>query len=206
MPATIRDQILTHLRTNRSASVSEMAASLGVTRADIRYHLNALLDERLVEAIAAPDAPARAGRGRPAARFQLTGRSTPENYQALVFALLRLHLKGNNLSQQEVAAALVDQVFGSPQMSPLPLVQVLNNLVAELNRHHYQAHWEAQRAGPGIFFENCPYAGVVSEFPLLCEMDRLFLSQSAGMLAEQLQRIDKSRRKPPACLFRLKSD
>ncbi len=203
MPAAVRKQILEYLRSNRCASVSEIAASLDVTRADVRYHLKALLDERLIRAADAPEMPKRSGRGRPAQRFQLTGRSLPDNNQMLASALLRLYMQTSGRTPQETAAELAATVFDAPQISSMPLFQGLFHLITELNQRHYDAHWEAHRSGPQIFFENCPYASILSEFPLLCEMDRQFISRSAGVPAEQLKRIDKSRRKPPACLFRL---
>lgn len=203
MAAPIRDQILTYLKINQQASVAELSAALAVTKADIRYHINSLIDDRLVETVPAAAVRQNRGRGRPAALFQLTVKASPDNYRALAEALLHQFLVDTDQPAHERAAELARLMF--PRMTPSEpgLVQVLNSIVADLNRQNYAAHWEAHRDGPGIFFDNCPYAAILNKFPQLCEMDRQFLSQRSGLSAVQLQRFDTSRRKTPGCLFRL---
>ncbi len=204
MDAPVREKILAHLRVSRSASVAEMASSLSVTKADVRYHLNALINDRLVIPAPAGNPPPRRGRGRPAARFQLTGRASPENFRNLAAALLRLYLAKADVSSQESVAELARLMFPAMSISPSSLIQGLNQIVDELNHQEYDAHWEAHRDGPQIFFENCPYAAILPDFPQLCEMDRQILSRSSGMNVVQVQRIDSSRRQPPVCQFKLK--
>ncbi len=201
--ASIRNQILAYLKTNQKASVADLAAALAVTKADVRYHLKPLIRERLVET--SPDGGVRSPRrrGRPAALFQLTEKANPDNYQNLAAVLLKLYLTRADRSSKDSALELARLMFNQIPPSQTGLIQGLNWIVAELNQYHYRAHWEARRDGPGIFFENCPYASILPVFPQLCDMDTQFLSQSSGLSAVQLQRIDNSLRRPPACVFRL---
>jgi predicted ArsR family transcriptional regulator len=203
MDVPIREQIIERIRSNHTASVAELAEMLALTKADIRYHLKTLIADHLIEVTPVGEKPPRHGRGRPAARFMLTGKARPDNYQALAAILMRLFLDRSDQSPQENALTLASLMFDRTTANSSRPVQELNRLMDELNRRSYAAHWEARREGPEIFFENCPYAAILPDFPLLCEMDRQVITQHSGMSAVQIQRIDLSQRKPPACQFRL---
>lgn len=180
--------------------------SLNVTRQDIRYHLKPLLKAQLIEKTNVASAWIEKGRGRPAARLQLTSKSRPNNYPALITFLMKHYLSQNDATLSEKAAILAKMVFMIPAENAGSLIQVLNKMVQILNQHHYQSHWEAHSAGPRVIFENCPYAEILPGFPELCNMDREFLSQTTDLQADLLQRFDTSSRKPPACIFRLTSN
>jgi len=201
---TIKDEIIDHLKSNRSASVSELAATLRVTCADIRYHLKSLMQNHMVEIVAATPGGKNLGRGRPSAHYRLTGQSRLDNYQPVVTVLLKYYYSIQNISSEKASAILADMVFSTPVKTDSTLIQRINQIIEELNRHGYDAHWEVHRDGPMVILENCPYATILPAFPQLCEMDRHFLSQKTGLPATLQQRFDSSLHRPPACIFRLK--
>src|SRR5512133_1220222 len=92
IPAT-RERILVYLQENRVAAVQALSRMWGLTRADIRYHLNALLEEGIIELVPRdPGQPAQ--RGRPAQQYRLANQSIPDNFAALSGALLTVLLEG----------------------------------------------------------------------------------------------------------------
>jgi predicted ArsR family transcriptional regulator len=203
MTAAIRDEIIAYLITNRSASVSELASALDVTRADVRYHIKLLLTKQLIEIAPEPLAKKNRGRGRPGASFQLTNKSLPDNYQVLAATLLRHYLHERHRSIEETVESLAALIFSDFPEIKGASTQQMNQVVNELNKHHYHAHWEARRDGPAFIFENCPYAAILADFPFLCEMDRQFLIKCIHLPVTLQQRIKSSSRKPPACVLEI---
>lgn len=203
MPATIREKILEHLRLNRTASVAALAFALDVTKADIRYHLKPLLGEGLVEIEDRESTQSNKARGRPKASFRLTSSARANNLQALASALLHEFYSAQSVDPEERSSRLARLLFSLPADEGDTLIQRLTRLVDQLRESHYEPRWEAHSAGPRILFENCPYAAILAEFPQLCEMDRQYISQFSGLRTELLQTLNTSKRKPPACVFRL---
>ena len=203
MSPIIREQILEYLRQNQTATVTELALALHITRQDIRYNLKPLLSEQLIEKLDPSPGKFSSGRGRPAARLKLTMKSRANNYAALAAGLLKYYLAQTSRVPDKAAAQLAKWVFKSSPARSSSAMQVINDLVEQLCSYEYQAHWEAHAAGPRIIMENCPYAEIINNFPELCSMDREFMKQFSGMRAELLQRFDKSPRIPPACIFKI---
>ena len=65
-------RLVERLKRVDSATASELAAEFSLTDTAVRQHLESLQDAGLVRRVAAPRTETGAGRGRPAARWQLT--------------------------------------------------------------------------------------------------------------------------------------
>lgn len=187
------DLILDHLLSNQVASASDLSRALHLTRADIRYHLNLLLAQQLIEKV-----PPRSStkKGRPTQLFRLALKSQLNNFANLAEALLssRAGLK------EEILDPLVDYFVASIPTAKQRTTQ-LNRLIAYLNQRGYQSRWEASSNGPRIIFRNCPYAAILSRHPELCQMDTGILSAYLKLNFQQTARIDLEYVKIPACIF-----
>lgn len=201
-PAT-RDRILETLRLSPNLSVEELSRILNLTRADIRYHLNALLqNDQVVQMPLASHTTVKL-RGRPAKTYQLSASARPDGLANLAGSLLKILQTGNNTGNG--LTALVDSMFPVPALSALETnySQRLNAVIQIINERPYQARWEAHAAGPQIFFHNCPYASIIRQHPELCQMDRLALENQTAMAATQTRKIDLDGPSSSVCIFRL---
>ena len=201
MVIATRDQILEILRRTRTATVSDLAGQLHTTPANIRYHLDVLLEESAIESL--PPDSARSQPGRPAARFRLSQKSRPNDLTQFSQQLLTLFLSGalpcaqteklNLIASERVKLVNLD---GSS-------TQQLNQAIGFFNQHAYQARWEARRLGPEIHFGNCPFYAILSDHPELCEIDRRMLELMLPARVDLLEHIQIDHPTPHACLFRL---
>ena len=199
IPST-RERILIYLQEHRTATVVGLSRAWGLTRADIRYHLSGLVDERLVELVPR-DLTQPVGRGRPVQQYRLSAQSSPGNLSALCSAALTLLL--DSLPDEEKRAKLeqlAEIMAGAPLTSPQG-IQRFNQVVARLNQHAYSARWEAHAGGPRILLRGCPYAAQLRNHPELCTMDRLIIQKLLGLPVKQLARMDLEEGKVPACVF-----
>jgi predicted ArsR family transcriptional regulator len=93
-----RERILAHLHEHRTATVPALSRAWGLTRADIRYHLNQLINEGFVERVPRSEKIA-AGRGRPEQVYRLSVSALPANLTRLCSALLSMI---NNMQPSEM--------------------------------------------------------------------------------------------------------
>jgi predicted ArsR family transcriptional regulator len=162
---TIRTQIMEYLKNRQQASTAELSHSLMVTRADIRYHLNLLEQNGVVEKHISAEVPSK---GRPTYIYTLANRALPENYLGLARALLEINVQANSHMN---SLDLLANVLIKPA-APSKRGNLLGDLTHKLNQSGYQARWEASSHGPRIIFRNCPYISLVKDFPILCLMDK----------------------------------
>ncbi len=200
VPAATRDRILAYLQENRVASVQGLSRAWGLTRADIRYHFNALLEEGLVELV--PRDPGQpTPRGRPAQQYRLAAAAIPDNFPALCGALLDALLCPLPGEEREPALrGLAARLAGSFVRVP-GLTQRFTQACAFLSQHGYRARWEAHAGGPRILLRSCPYAEVLPTHPELCTLDRFFLEHLLQVPLQQTARINPSGGKPTECVF-----
>lgn len=192
MAESTAQMILKYLNQHLSATAAELSEALSITRADVRYHLAKLKKSGLIEVHSVE----RKHPGRPERRFQLCTSTKPHNYPQLLIAIL-----SNASSHQWVLSA--PKIFlDSPFSGPMPLR--LNQCVNWLNQHNYQASWIAGQKGPIIRFRNCPYASLLPDHCILCDMDRSILEYalSAQVLTKSL--FYSSDFKFPGCVFEVK--
>lgn len=205
MPSTTqtvgtRERILRLLQDSRIVTVSGISHALGVTRADVRYHLKLLVRDGLAE-ITQLTTTQPAQRGRPVLYYRLASHLAANNLPALCHALLDVYLAARPEGSPNAAIlALVERMVGDPPASP-SLTHRITQTVDYLNRHGYQARWEASPTGPRILFRNCPYAAILREHLELCLFDRLLIDRLGHLSFKQVARLDPVTGNPPACIF-----
>ena len=199
-PPSTRDRILTYLAENPLASAQALSRAWGLTRADIRYHLNALTLDGLIELAPRPSEKP-AGRGRPIQYYRLKAASASHHLDSLCAALLNTLFNMVGPDQQDQALSQVaDQLAAGHQLSSSP-IQRLNDAVHFLNQRGYRARWEASASGPRFLLRGCPYAVLLKEHPEICQVDRRFLEVLTGLNLRQEARANPLTGKPPACVF-----
>jgi len=201
-PAT-RDRILEALRLSPNSTVEELSRLLNLTRADIRYHLNSLLSADLVVQMPLVTHLAGNPRGRPAKTYQLSAAARADSLAHLAHILLTMIQDAD--SEVIGLEDLADHLFPAAGLRGFEshLSQRLNEVIRTINRHPYQARWEAHAAGPLVSFHNCPFAAIIRQHPELCQVDRLSLEKLTGMSARQTQKIDLDGPASSVCIFKL---
>lgn len=195
MSTTTRQRIIEYLQNQRQCTVPEISAALHMTRADMRYHLEHLAAEGVVEVL--PRKVVAQGRGRPVQVYRMASTARPHNLVQLADALLSL------ASEEQLQQAA--RLLAGEEAMPRAATQRLNHAVQRLNLKRYQARWEAHAQGPRIILRNCPYAALLPEHPELCRMDAAQLEYLVGSPMEQQARIDQMDAHPPACVFVLRA-
>ena len=201
MNLSTRDQILATLQRYPNSNVEELSRLLQLTRADVRYHINALLKARQVVQMQQFPKDGRLGRGRPAKSYQLSPDSRPDILTHLTDILLQMIQ--SNASADASLAELAQRLIPSRPLSAAETHATgrLNDAIQLINQHPYQARWEAHASGPQVFFHNCPFAAVIRKHPELCQMDRQILQNLTGLPARQIRKIDLDGPTAPACIF-----
>lgn len=203
-----RERILSYLQENRVVTALDLSRAWGLSRTDIRYHLNELMEEGLVEQVP-QDGTKQGTRGRPKQFFRLASSETPDNLAGLSSALLSLirsiseEEKDNSL-KENLLQKIADTMRGTWYSSP-SLAQRYNQAVVFLNDHGYRARWEARAAGPLLSIRNCPYASLLPNFPEMCQIDQLLIEGMVQSRMEQTSRMDLKHGRPPTCQFRANS-
>jgi predicted ArsR family transcriptional regulator len=193
-----RNQILEFLHKNHMASATDLSRSLQLTKADVRYHLNALLELNLVEKAALRKS---INKGRPTQLFRISSHNLPENYASLAEGLLNSLLTSG--ADRSGLVKIADYFARQIPHPKLP-TQQLTRLTSFLTDHGHMARWEAYTNGPRILFRNCPYAQILPGHPELCVMDERIISIYLGQPFIQTARIDPDNGKIPACVFTLR--
>ena len=191
-----RELILDYLSQKKlSASASELSQELHLTKADIRYHLNQLLEQQIIEKVVILPPTHK---GRPTQFFRLTVKSQVNNFAFLAESLLSLTIQPplNDKILDQLANYFINSIIPAKQRT-----RQLNQLVSFLNEKGYQARWEAYVNGPRIHFRNCPYAAILPKHPELCNMDTKVISGFLKLPLHQTARIDLEYAKNQACIF-----
>lgn len=178
----------------------------GLTRANIRYHLNELLHEGAIERVHT-SIGGLASVGRPIQFYRLSTEEIPNNLPALCQALLSA-LEELNPGQtadeylRAVAHAMVRKITNNQgEGANTSIVRRLGLAVRYLDIWKYRARWEAGASGPRILLRKCPYAVIINEHPELCQMDKFLLEKLTGLSLQQTTKMNLNTGKPPACLF-----
>lgn len=187
-----RYRILEILKEKEGATVAELARSLDMAPVSVRHHLDVLQGENLIWT---PRVRRRGTVGRPQQVYALTEAANahfPSNLEAIAVIVLT-ELKGlvapERLRQafERVADRMVEEAGGVGQEASLQ--ERLEHVVTFLNEKGYLARLEQQEDDFVLYTLNCPYAGVASEHPELCAMDRRLISQLVGSTPVPLSRI-----------------
>ncbi len=193
-----RERILNYLREHRLATASGLSLSWGLTRADIRYHLNQLVEEGLVE-LSGQDTHLPPRRGRPSQSYRLAVQTSPDNFSKLCHALLNAYLK-NAPDAKPHLVELARSLAGDLVSQSNPARQ-FNQAVSALNQMRYHARWEAHASGPRVLLRSCPYAAILPDHPELCQLDQHLLEILLSTPVKHIAQMNLETGHPPACVF-----
>lgn len=194
-----RERILAYLDENPLASAQGLSRAWGLTRADIRYHLNALEREGLIEPVARPGGTL-AGRGRPVKHYRRAS-GAGRSYAELCRALLEVVDDAVPEEQREAALRKTAERLAAGHAVPDSPVQRMNETVRFLTQLGYRARWEASARGPRVLLRGCPYAALLEAHPEICQVDCFLLETLTGLQLRQDARINLETGRPPACVF-----
>lgn len=178
-------------------TASTLGSRLGLTPAAIRRHLDALLDEGLVEA-RAQRVYGQRGRGRPAKVFAITDKGRGEFFQAYDdLAVAALQQISDTLGPDAVAefarsrVALLEERVSAQVAAAAPADRVAV-LADSLTQAGYAAT-SGPAPGPGhaeqLCQHHCPVAHVAERFPQLCEAETEAIGRLLGTHVQRLATI-----------------
>lgn len=201
MTATTRERILETISQLRTATVAELSRQLHTTAANIRYHLDFLLAEEIIEPL--PPNPDNPQRGRPAMQYRLSQKASPNDLAQLGNDLLTTLLTVNLPTEPgEKLHLLACERIRDVHLNG-SATQQLTQAIEFLNHHAYQARWEARRFGPEIRFGNCPFHAILSDHPEICEIDRQMLELMLDARVRLLESMREAGEGMHGCLFSL---
>lgn len=192
----VRKSILEILKKKGQATVGEMADLLNMAPVSVRYHLDILQGDNLIEI----GKVQREGQvGRPKQVYMLTvdaDQHFPDNFAQLTAGLvdqLKRMLPSGEVEHafhaiaRDMASGLVDESGADLSDRHLDLV------VDFLNARGYLAKWErTEENGEKGFLlhtHNCPYAGLATMHSELCCMDLALISELMGAECECIESI-----------------
>lgn len=189
---TIRRHITEILKENGSATVAQLADSLGMAQVSVRHHLSILVGEDLVELVGVRR---HNGAGRPSQIYALTpnaARLFPQRHDVLannVLAELKASLPSAEVRAilQRVAARTARQ---APSAGPdQPIEERLDQVAEFLTDQGYNARWVLQNGCFELHACNCPFSGVSDQNPELCAMDQALMQQLLPVAVQQQSRV-----------------
>ena len=198
-----REAIARSILENGPSSALALSERLGITPAGIRRHLDALVDEGIIEAREPRVSSKNIGRGRPSKVFVMTdlGRASFEHsYDDLAISALRF------IAQSEVAIAGPEGVsafararaedmerkFQMQRKSKAPskTIDISPVALAEfLTAEGYAANVHNVPIGVELCQHHCPIAHVAAEFPQLCETETEVFAKILGTHVQRLATI-----------------
>jgi predicted ArsR family transcriptional regulator len=180
-----RQGIIEFLKEKEQATVDELAIEVNMTPMAVRYHLNVLQAEGLINA---PAVRAQNGPGRPQQVFRLTAaadRLFPEDYYSLTHYLLdELNAQLEKKKITEVFSHIAQRMAAeAPQPQPgQPFEERLNDVVVFLSKKGFVVEWEATGGlDYKIHTHSCPYRLVVKNHRDVCSLDRQMIKAMLGV-------------------------
>jgi predicted ArsR family transcriptional regulator len=182
-----RDRVAELLLRTGGATAADLGASLGLSPAAVRRHLDAMLADGTV---AETDAAHTGRRGRPAKLFTLTdaGREAfPHAYDDLAASALRFLAEtgGDAVVRQFAAARVAELETRYADVADAPLDERPARLAEALSRDGYAA----TSAKGEVCQHHCPVQHVAAEFPQLCEAETEFFARLLGSPVRRLTTI-----------------
>ncbi len=171
-----RSKILRYLEDNPRSSAEDISRYLEMTAPNIRYHLEILKQEGLVQV---SDSRSPGGAGRPILLYNLTSESLGNNLYPLLKTMLERIARSEK--PREEIRQIAESFTGDKQVKTVNRVKRYNLAVEFLVDHNYRASWEARPGGPRIILRHCPYLDLASSHPLLCQFDEELLSSLCGI-------------------------
>jgi predicted ArsR family transcriptional regulator len=191
-----RKRILSYLEVHPPASADEVGRYLEMTPANIRYHLDILEREGLIQS---SGTRSTGGAGRPIQLYSLTSFSLGENLTPLLEGMLSV-LKESD-SRDQTLVDITETLLEGKATKRKYRIQRFNQGVELLNSMHYHASWEAHQQGPRVELRNCPYRDLADRHPILCQMDQLLLERMFGTEFRVIQLKTQEKRPIYPCIF-----
>lgn len=192
-----RDRVTQLLLEQGATTAAQLGASLGLSPAAIRRHLDAMLADGDVYAREQPVQGSR-GRGRPAKVFLLTEaarvRCGTHHYDNMATAALRWIARSGGSHAVEAFAAEQVSALESRCRTAMedagddPLARA-EALAAALTGEGYAANATTIASGGQLCQHHCPVAHVAAEFPQLCEAETAVISRLVGTHVQRLATI-----------------
>ncbi len=190
-----RELVARSILENGPSSAVILSERLGITPAGIRRHLDALVDEGILES-RQPHAALIRGRGRPSKVFLMTdgGRQQFEHsYDDLAVAALKFmasqtsqdSLKNFADSRAADMEKTLSSAMATQKSKSAKILAMANSLTAQ----GYAATVMDREHGIELCQHHCPIAHVASEFPQLCESETQALSRLLGTHVQRLATI-----------------
>lgn len=182
-----RDRILGMVIEGRQVRVEGLAASLEITPAAVRRHLDNLRADGLVEA-----RTVRQHTGRPYYAYHATEKANgvlPSGYADLMERMLR-SLDAREDVTTGVATSLAERHRNEMSATSADDLEIRVGQVTEsLRREGILDHWHASEDGYHLLNEQCPYLRAAEISGLPCESDRRAIELLMGSSVEQIHRI-----------------
>ncbi len=177
MEKTTADMILDLIRKDGPVPSRDIAASMKLSQADVRYHITKLARLGLIFEV---DKTSSKERGRPSARYMSTSSSAPFSENPLFLVLLKLLAKLINENDDAKLEELIKTVFLQEQHNYFTKTQRIMKTILAFQQKGYDAVWEARPQAPIVLFHQCPYINLIANHPELCEFDRKALEYTLG--------------------------
>lgn len=157
------DRIKQFLDSNPSATVEQISQALGLTKADIHYHIRQLL---IRDEISIRRELYQSGPGRPARQYQLV-KSIPPSLPKIIIPLLVADILGSkpgksqiNKIGEELAEGILEKCPSTFNVSLSPTIK-LNRILSELASHGFFLRWQAAKTGPVILVDEEPLSSLL---------------------------------------------
>jgi predicted ArsR family transcriptional regulator len=212
----VRRRILEILKRRKSATVGELARHLEMAPVSVRYHLDILQGDNLIQISKVRH---EGSVGRPKQLYSLTKEADeyfPDNFAPLTAGLVNQMKKALAPAQVEaVFCALADEMareFLQDAEGDQNFEERLVHISEFLNERGYLARWEKVTiADPGgsdrdsylLHTFNCPYAGVSSEHRELCQMDLELMKKIVGQCCRRVDSLAEAGR---CCTYQIQVD
>lgn len=194
-----RQRILDYLEQRGATSARQIAQAFGMTAANLRRHIAILQERGLLEVIGRTPAE---GRGRPELLYAPVATSTLEPLtKALLGELEATAPRARLAALRRMASSLL----GNPTPSSGQQSKRLLAAVQKLTPLGYKPSWEARPTGPQVVLARCPYAPIVANHPVLCQLDAHMLESMLGAEVEHTAKLQPGPHGLPQCAFVIKA-
>ena len=194
-----REAIARSILENGPSTALALSERLGITPAGIRRHLDALVDEGIIQAREPRTslASTHVGRGRPSKVFVMTdfGRASFEHsYDDLAISALRF-ISQSEAKQSgpgavtEFARARAEEMERKFYAVMEPKKSSAIALAEFLSAEGYAANAHQVPIGVELCQHHCPIAHVAAEFPQLCETETEVFAKILGTHVQRLATI-----------------
>lgn len=156
-PISTRKKILEYLLTHSSATVWELSTWLHLTKADVRYQLNLLMTEGMIQRNSPPEIHPEPG--RPSASFALKSKNLPPVVSRYLEGLGSLLTDPNveDATREFVLESIIQSL--TKDFHPHSTgSQKMDEIIQYLEGLGFQAKWEPGTSGPKIIIYNNPAA------------------------------------------------